>query len=222
MVDFTSKTPSPTSRTETSNVPPPEIPHEDGFVALFIEAVGERRRRGLVDDAQHFEARDFTRVLGGLALRVVEVRRNGDDRFGHALAEVRRCVVDQFLKNHRRNLLRRVIFTVDLDGMIGSHVALDRFDRAVRVGDGLAFGELAYEPLAGFREGDDGGRGARAFRVRDDGGGLTLHDGYDRIGRAEVDADHFSHVLYSLSSSDRRGPFAGGWETRPLTLPLTD
>ena len=66
-----------------------EVPHEDRLVAFFVEAVRQRCRRRLVDDAQHVEAGDFARVLGCLPLRVVEVRRNGDDRFGHAFAEIR-------------------------------------------------------------------------------------------------------------------------------------
>ena len=39
------------------------------------------------------------------------------------------------------------------------------------------------------RKGDDGGRGARALRVLDDLGRLSLHDGDARVGGAEVDAD---------------------------------
>jgi hypothetical protein len=42
---------------------------------LLVEAVRERRRGGLVDDALDLEAGDLARVLGGLALAVVEVRR---------------------------------------------------------------------------------------------------------------------------------------------------
>ena len=47
---------------------------------LLVETVGERRRGRLVDDAQHFEAGDLAGILGGLALGVVEIGRNGDDR----------------------------------------------------------------------------------------------------------------------------------------------
>src|SRR5471032_1093772 len=93
--------------------------------------------------------------------------------------------------------------------MIGAHFALDRADRALGVRDGLALCQLADESLAGFRECDDGRRGSRAFRVRDNGGGLTLHNGNDGIRRAEVNADYFSHVLCSLLS-EQRGPAITG------------
>ena len=52
-----------------------------------LDAVGERRRGRLVDDAQDVEAGDAAGVLGRLALRVVEVRRHRDHRLGDRLAE---------------------------------------------------------------------------------------------------------------------------------------
>ena len=176
-----------------------EIPNEDRLVALFVETVCERRRGRLVDDAQHVETGDLAGVFGRLALRVVEVGGNGDDRFGHALAEIVARVVDELLQDHRGDLLRRVILAVDLHAIVAfAHVALDRSDRAIGVGDRLAFRELADETFAGLRECDHRRRRARAFGVGNDDGLRALHHGDDRIGRAEVDADHFSHINFYL------------------------
>ncbi len=60
----------------------------DGLAVVLVEAIGERGRGRLVDDAQHFKAGDLAGVLGRLALRVVEVGRNGDHRLRHGLAEI--------------------------------------------------------------------------------------------------------------------------------------
>jgi hypothetical protein len=52
-----------------------EVVDGDDLVLLLVEAVRERGRRGLVDDALDVEAGDLAGVLRGLALGVVEVRR---------------------------------------------------------------------------------------------------------------------------------------------------
>ena len=68
----------------------------------------------------------------------------------------------------------------------------------VGVGDGLALGQLADEPLAGLGEGDDGRDGPTALGRRDDGRLAALHDRDDGVRRAEVDADDLAHVRVLL------------------------
>ena len=78
-----------------------EVEDEDLLVLLFVEAVGERRRGRLVDDADDVEAGDLAGVLGRLPLRVVEVGRHGDHRVRHLLAEVGFRVRLELLQDHR-------------------------------------------------------------------------------------------------------------------------
>src|SRR5699024_12065022 len=83
-------------------------------------------------------------------------------------------------------LLRGVLLVVDLGGPLGPHVALDRGDGAVDVGDGLTLGDLTDQDLALLGEGDDRGGRARALGVGDHGGLPALEDGDGRVGGAEV------------------------------------
>ena len=90
------------------------------LVFLLVEAVGKRRRRRLVDDAHHFEPGDLSGVFRRLALRVVEVRRNGDDGLGDRLAEIFFGGLLQLLQNHRGDFRRRVVLATGRD----SHIAV--------------------------------------------------------------------------------------------------
>ena len=97
-----------------------QVVHGDRFVLFLVQAVRQRRRCRLVDDAQHFQARDLTGLLGGLPLAVVEIRRHGNYSLGDFFAqEVFRGGL-QFLKNHRRNFRR----TVRLAGNLHARVVV--------------------------------------------------------------------------------------------------
>ena len=74
---------------------------------------------------------------------------------------------------------------------LAAHEALDREDRVLRVGDGLALGDLADEPLAVLREADDGRGRAPAFGVRDHDRIAAFHHRDDGVRGAEIDANDF-------------------------------
>ena len=200
-----------------------EVIDRDGAGALLVHAVGERRRGRLVDDAQNFEARDLAGVFRRLALRVVEVGGNRDDGLRDLLAEIGFGGFLHLLKNEAGDFARRIflavaarnpgIAIVGLDDLVGHHAdvllghriveapadqPLDREIGEFGIGDGLPFGGLADEPFAVGGKGDDGGGGARAFRILDYLGGRALHDSHAGIGGAQVDADDLRHVLSFL------------------------
>ncbi len=191
-----------------------EVVDGDGFVFLFVEAVGQRGRCGLVDDALHVEAGDSARVLGGLALGIVEVGWNGDDGLGDRPAQVGFCALLELLQDHGGDFGRRVLLALghnghvvallhDLEGdhlhlvrdfvVAAAHEALDGEDGVLRIGDGLALGHLAHEALAAFRKADDGGSSARTLFICNDFRLAALHHCDARVGGAEVDSDDLSH-----------------------------
>ena len=119
------------------------------------------------------------RVLGGLTLAVIKIGRHGDDRFGHFFAQIVLRGLLHLLKNHRRHLGWAIALPADLDmgvavasldhlvretlqrfldlraAELATHEPLDGIDRVFRVGDRLAFGDLADEPFSFVRDRDD-------------------------------------------------------------------
>ena len=66
-----------------------EVEHENELILFaLVEAVSQRCCGWLVDDAQHVESGNLAGLFGCLALRVVEVCGNGDNRVGDLVAEV--------------------------------------------------------------------------------------------------------------------------------------
>ena len=198
-----------------------EVIDRDGAGLALVETVGERGRGRLVDDAQHFEAGDLAGVLGGLALRVVEIGRNGDDRLLDLGAEIGFRRLLHLLQDEGGNLRRRIGLALDLDpgvavrgarDLVGDELlvllhhrvvvapadqALDCENRALGIGDCLALGRLADQPLALVRESDDGRRGAHPLCVLDDLRRLAFHDGDAGIRGPEIDTDDLGHGVKS-------------------------
>ncbi len=176
-----------------------EVEHQDGLLALaLVQAVGQRGRGRLVDDPQHVQAGNRAGFLGGLALGVIEVRRDGDHRVGDGLAEVGLGVALELLQHPRADLLRGVLLVIDGNRPVGAHVTLDRPDRPVHVRDGLALGDLADQDLSVLGERHDGRRRARSLGVRDNLRLATRQDGDDGVGGAQVNSDRACHVNSSV------------------------
>jgi hypothetical protein len=70
------------------------------------------------------------------------------------------------------------------------------------IGDGLALGRLADQPLAVLGEGDDRRRGARAFRIFNDLRLAAFHDGDAAVGGAKIDTDNFCHERTSSAPNE--------------------
>ena len=69
---------------------------------FLVHAVSKGSSSRLVDDSLYFKAGNLTSLFGSLTLRIVEVCRYGDDRFGYCLSQEILCCALHFLKNHGR------------------------------------------------------------------------------------------------------------------------
>ncbi|ELY42509.1 NAD-specific glutamate dehydrogenase [Natronorubrum sulfidifaciens JCM 14089] len=169
-----------------------EVVDEHGLVGVVVEAVGHRRGGWLVDDALDLEAGDLAGVFGRLTLSIREVRGNGDDSLLYFVAEILFSVAFDLLKDHRRDLLRRILLILDLDGVVVfADVAFDRGDRLFGVLDRLIFRRLADESLVVVGKRDDGGRRPLTFGVDDDLRVATFHHRERAVRRPKVNSENF-------------------------------
>src|SRR5471032_2662182 len=201
-----------------------EVVHGDLAVALLVLVHAEGQRGGgrLVDDALDVQARDAARILGGLALGVIEVGRHGDDGLADRLAEIVLGRLLHLAQHLGRDLRRRHFFAahadpgvtvVSLDDLerhqayvllhflfveFPADQALDGIKRVARIGDSLPLGGGPDQNFAIVLVGNDGWRGARAFRVFDDLGHAVFHYCHAGIGSTQIDADDFAHDVLLL------------------------
>ncbi|MCY1355612.1 NAD-specific glutamate dehydrogenase [compost metagenome] len=197
-----------------------EVVDRHHALGLLVEAVGHRCSGRLVEQAQHAEASQARSVLGGLALGIVEIGRDGDHRADQLTTKGRLGALAQALENLRRDFYRalRALHRVD-----ERHVRL-ALDEAIRqllaemvdVFDATAHQALdrqhGIERIAG--SGGLGGPanldavGVVAHRGRQDHlpigvgqrrGQPTAHRGDQRIGGAQVDT-HGQAALVGLGT----------------------
>ena len=92
---------------------------------LFVNTVCKRCCCRLVDNSEHFKARNLACILCCLSLSVVEVSGDCDNSLRYLRAEVSLCVSLQLLKNHCGDFLRRVFLAVDINGFVCTHFTFD-------------------------------------------------------------------------------------------------
>ncbi len=101
-----------------SNVPPPKSKTAIFLSLLLFEAVGKRCSCRLRDDPFDIEACNSSCIFCRLALRVVKVSRNGDDRFGDLFSEIGFGCLFHLDQDLRADLFRSEHFAFDFkDGI---------------------------------------------------------------------------------------------------------
>ena len=180
---------------------------------LLIQAIGQRRRRRFVDQAQNLKPRQPSRVLGRRARRVVEIGGHGDDGTGDLAVE---HALGPFLQGRQDvagNLHRRQFVAADVDAHHGGavfrrldlerqmtghrldvvdaapHQTFDGADDAVRAHGDQAFRQSADDGRAVGRIGDDGRHQGLSVFVTQHFRLAVDNNGGHAIGGAQVDAD---------------------------------
>ncbi|AGA75486.1 hypothetical protein B479_22985 [Pseudomonas putida HB3267] len=196
-----------------------QVINDDGVVALgLVHAVSQCSGSRLVDDAFYIQTSDATGILGGLTLTVIEVGRNGDDRFGNWLAEVVFGGFLHFLQDFGADLRRSHVLATGLypgvaiaglDDLVRHQLdvflyniffeaaadqALHCEQSVVRVGDRLTLGRLTNQDFAVIGVGHDRRGGTRTFGVFDDLDVTVFQNRDARVGGPQVDTDDFTHV----------------------------
>ena len=180
-----------------------QVEDEDVLVLLaLLQAVCQSCSGWLVDDTQNVEACDAAGVLGCLALCVVEVCWAGDHCVGHFFAQEGFSVALELHQDLCGDLLWSPLLAIDFCGPVSAHVALDRGDRTINIGHGLALGHVADQDFAVLAEGDHRWCGALAFSVDDDGWLAALEGSDARIRGTQINSNCASHTgLLPLTDS---------------------
>jgi hypothetical protein len=112
-----------------------QIKDHDLVLAHLIQAKGQSRSRGLIDDANDLQAGDGSCILGRLPLIVIEVGRDGYYGFIHGVTQVCLCIRLDLAQDLGRYILRAVLLSVNLYFVVRAHLAFDARDGAIRIGD---------------------------------------------------------------------------------------
>jgi hypothetical protein len=210
-------------------------------LAGVVQPVGDGGSGGFVDQSQHVQPGQLRRILGGLALRIVEVGGDGDHHPVEVFVEGVLGAVAQRSEDLGADFHRRLLAFAgvqrDHARMVGKavrqllavrnvresapHEALDRRDGVLRI---LRLSGLGIEtdlPAALSQVAHDGGQDHPAFRIRQALGHAVAHGCDQRVRGAEVDADGDA-ALVGIGRSARFGDLQQGHDgsSRAAIVPV--
>ncbi|BBG29039.1 hypothetical protein ZBT109_0241 [Zymobacter palmae] len=198
-----------------------QVVYRDRFVTTgLVHTVSQSGSGRLVDDTFDVQTRDAASVFSCLALRIVEVGRYGDDRFGHFFTEVVFGRFLHFLQHFSTDLRGSHFLAFDFyprvavvcfDDVVRHHVDVFLYDviaeltadqtfyriqRVFRVGDRLTFGRLTDQDFAVVSVCNDRRGSTTALCVFDDARLVTVEYRDTGVGGPQVNTDDTSHEYY--------------------------
>ncbi len=186
-----------------------QVENGEGPFGGVVEPIGDRGRGRLVQEPQDVQSREPCRVLGRLALRVVEICRHRDHGAEELAPERLLGTVAQHAQDLGRDLHRGARSGRSLDGdhsgrvgepvgqraVLGdigdatTHEALHRHDGVGRIVRLRGAGSMAHLDAPVGKVTHDRGQQRPVLGVGDDFGDPAPHRGRERMRRSQVDAD---------------------------------
>ena len=176
-----------------------KVIYHDLLFFFIIQSISKRCCRRLVDDTFYIQTCDLTCIFCCLTLCVIEICRNSDHCLCYFLSKVSLCVCFQFLKNHCRNLLRRIFLIVNAYFVVRSHLSFDGRNRLVCVCHCLTFCRFSDKTLTCLRKCNNRRCCSCPFCIRDNGWLSTFHYGYTTVRCTQINTNDFSHDFLLLN-----------------------
>lgn len=190
---------------------------------LLVKTVCNRCSCRLINNSQHIESWNYSRIFSGLSLTIIKIGWNSNDCVFNCLSKVGLSGFFHFGKDHGWDLLRVKLFCFSFEFdhylrlVISSslhfegpvlHILLNHWisklpsDQSFGIEDGivgilghLIFGWVSDESFC-FCEGNIRWGGSVALIIGDDLNPIILPDSYTRVGGAQVDSNSFLWLLF--------------------------
>ena len=197
---------------------PAEVENRQPSAVGSAETVGQRGRRGLIQEPKNFEAGQASCILGRLTLALIEKSGHRNDGLLHRFIKERFGMLLQRFEQQGAELLGTVASSLDLYACVAvggrhdlkgrglfqrhdigvcrlaPHQALHAKYRTCRVGDGLACGCRSDENLLVVKKCNHGRKGRLTVRGKYRCGTLALYYAEAAVRGAKIDSNRRRHT----------------------------